>query len=294
MSPTTHRIALSLTLLALVGCKGGYTRPLVPIDSAAGMYEKARVSYEVDAGEMQVPVSVAKIEGQLVSYQQVPSSLQAGETLGRLEIEYPHPRGLNGYALARVTVESSFAGKEGQTPSKTSKLPVVGAWTDPRTKTMEVWELDIPRSEFDRIVAALNQARYFDRSMDNPGPVSMAAKIDGNDVDKKWNRVAELDGLMVAVRGHGRLVTYNRTPTTDEVAGPVPKSVAAYRAYSAHDASFGPSPNAYVSSGYTLPGVSANPASGYGMPTGTMIANQPAPYGAPRVGQNPAIAQPVR
>jgi hypothetical protein len=271
----------------------GDTRPPVPYDSAASMYEKAQVTYEMDASKLQVPISVARVEGQLVSYQQVPSAIQNGATLGRLEIEYPHPRGREGFALARVTIESKF--NEGsQERSLASRMPVVGKYVDPPTQVEEVWELDIPRGQFDRVVAQLNNQRYFDRGTGGSGPVKLQTRVDGYPVNKTWERVAELDQLMVAVRTYGHLVTYHRTPTTDKVAGPPPASIAAYRAYAQQDARYGPSTSQYVASGYTLPGVSANPATGYGVPPGRMVAAQPAQPGNDRIGKLPNPAPTVR
>ena len=43
------------------------------LDSQAGIYDKAQIRYELDAGKLNVPLSVAHIEGQLVSYEQMPT-----------------------------------------------------------------------------------------------------------------------------------------------------------------------------------------------------------------------------
>lgn len=288
------RSILLCVLLGFVGCKAsGYKGPAIPYDSAAALYEQAQLTYVVDASKLQVPISVAQIEGQHVSYQQVPSAIQQGRTLGRVEIEYPHPRGKSGYALARVTIESKFA-SEGEKPSVASRVPVVGQWIDPPTQVEEVWELDIPRSDLDRVVAQLNQVRYFDRDTKAPGPVSIEAKLDGRALNKSWERVPELDELMVAVRGHGHLVAYQRTPTTSMLAGPPPSSIAAYRAYAAEDARYAQRPQGYLAGGSALPGVAVNPSAPYDASYGTMIASRPPGPNAPRVSQIPNPAPTLR
>ncbi len=262
-----------MSLCAAAGCQPGYIKPPVPYDSASSYFDKAHIQYAVDASKLQVPVSVARIEGQLVSYQQVPSTVQHGGTIGNLEIEYPHPQGRQGFALARVKIESKFSA-DGTAPSLTSQIPIVGRWVQPPTQVQEIWELDIPRDQLDHAVASLNQKRFFERSTGGTGPVALETSIDGHAMNKTWESVPELDQLMVAVRTYGRLVSYQRTPTTDKMAGPPPASIEAYRAYAARDIGYGASADRYFSRGDTLPGVTANPAVGYTPPATNSVAAQ--------------------
>jgi hypothetical protein len=269
------------------GCTSNFLASKVPFDSAASLYDQARISYQIDAGKLQVPVSVARIEGQLVYYQEVPSSLTPNSTIGKLEIEYPHPRGLAGYALARVSIQSSYPERKpvaddaksaiNERLSETvSQLPLVGTFASSAAAEVdEIWELDVPRIELDRIVFDLNQEGYFGREAKS-GPVAIRAKIDGHSVARSWERLSVLDRMMVEVRSHGRLISYKRTPGSDKLAGPPPASLAAYRDYAARDASTGQMADRYLAGGPSYPGVSADPHSRSSLHGGAIAAREAA------------------
>jgi hypothetical protein len=285
----------------LCGCKAGYLPPKVPYDSAASLYDRARVLYQVDAGKLQVPVSVARIEGQHVSYQQIPSSATSKSTLGRLEIAYPHPRGLKGYALARVTIQSRYP-EAAPLPSSTdevlaariaetvAQVPLVGSAVAPTAEVEETWEMDVPRAELDRVVAELNQRGFYERKSAATGPVGIETSIDGHNVKKSWDRVPELDALMVAVRSRGRLIAYHRNARADRLAGPTPDSVLAYRAYAGQDARGGGLVNAYVAGGPAFPGVSADPQSMPGPTPGSGAYIAQAPVVQNRTARLPSVS----
>ncbi|HEY5311707.1 MAG TPA: hypothetical protein VIK18_04285, partial [Pirellulales bacterium] len=59
---------LLLTLLLASGCHfmDEVRRPRV--DTAGGMYDKAAISYKLDASRLGEPMALARIEGQLVRY----------------------------------------------------------------------------------------------------------------------------------------------------------------------------------------------------------------------------------
>ncbi len=104
-------------------------------DAKAGFYDTASITYKIDAGRNGVPLSVVRIDGRLVSYDEVPVRAVADRCVGTLSIEYPHPRGRKGYALARVVIDS----RDGS--------PVVGgdlvaggrAWTERLSSAAAPW-----------------------------------------------------------------------------------------------------------------------------------------------------------
>lgn len=262
----TQSMTAMLLLCVVCGCKAGYRPPAMPYDSAASLFEKANLSYEVDAGALKAPVAVARIEGQQVSYDQLPSTLEDRTTFGRLEIEYPHPGDMPGYALARVTVKSKFpetvasGGKESLSDKWTASLrkaPLIGDAIDPPTQVEEVWELDLPRVGLDRAIAQLNQASYFERESQAEGPVKVTVKIDGQSVDKTWQRVPELDALMMAARSRGRLLSYKRSASAEKLAHRPPASIDAYRHYARLDSARGAT--GFAAAGSAAPAISANP-----------------------------------
>lgn len=258
---------LACWLCVASGCIAINRPPAVPMDSAASLFEKAQITYKVDAGRQQAPVSVARIEGQLVSYQQMPSGPLAGDTQGTLEIEYPHPRQRDGYALAKVTIRTKFpAGPAGAEQSFSEKMvdgvrqtPVIGKMVPGTSVVEEIWEYDVPRGQFDRAVSKMNTQRYFERHTKSEGQVEINARLDGNKVNKSWNRVDDLDQIMLDARAHGRLVSYKRSGSADQATYPPPESVAAYRAYAAQDAAHGAPSTGFLAGGPALPGVTANP-----------------------------------
>ena len=223
--------ALSVTILS--GC-ATVIPAQVARDAKSGFYDTASITYEIDAGRIGVPLSVVRIEGRLVSYDQVPVSAVADHSVGTLSIEYPHPRDREGYALARVVIES----RDG--------LPVVGSnlvaggleWTERLsavaapwnwfagsqpaqaaggsagvgTKIHEIWELDIPKSELDEVVGQLDQVGFFDSSAQNSSAVEVTARLNHSTVRKRYDPVPALDSVMQRVRGQGQLISYDRPP----------------------------------------------------------------------------------
>lgn len=292
-----------LTLVCVTaGCMAINRPPAIPYDSAASLFEEAKLTYRVDAGKLQVPVSVARIEGQLVSYEQVPSSLRDRESSGVLEILYPHPNKREGYGLARVTIQSKLPSAIEPPATKSSftkmvsesarKVPVVGSMVATEHEAEETWELDVPRAQLDRIVTRMNDQRYFERRTTSTETVKILAELDGHEVEKAWNRIDEMDELMVTVRSHGRLVSYKRGEGVDQMAHPPANSVAAYRAYAAQDAAQGGPGSGFLAGGPVLPGVSADPSvpAGYGSVDPRTIAGPgPTMPGAPQLTRLPNV-----
>jgi len=205
-------VAALCLALACTGCTSPY-KTLVRRDSAAGLYERAEVAYRLDASRLSLPLTLAHVEGQLVSYDYAPSNPAPGQSTATLKLIYPHPSGRTELALARVEIESTVPAGE--------NAPSGGA-------VGETWELDITRGELDRIVSRLNHAGYFDRNARRGEGVRIVSTLDGESVEKEWEQSAELDQLMVRVRGQGQLVGLER-PAGFRPHGAPPASVVAWR-----------------------------------------------------------------
>src|SRR5690606_19975863 len=65
------------------------------------------ITYELDAGKLNVPLAVARIEGQSVSYDQLPGSLWPERTVGKLHVTYPHADAPEGCARAEVRIDAA-------------------------------------------------------------------------------------------------------------------------------------------------------------------------------------------
>lgn len=212
----------------LAGCAGFKPREAEihpDVVESDGLYRSALVSYQVDAGG----VSPSNAAGRQVSFQAPPPESQAPAR--RLSIQYPHPRGLAGLALAEVVIESAAPEPAAGGTSAWRRwiaaadraarntLPGV-QWAD---GVEEAWALDIPRSDLDRVLARLAEAGYFHGRPGAGDEVELSATLDGASLNKRWGRVGELEALMERVRQEGQLVSYTRAPrrrSGGENAGP--------------------------------------------------------------------------
>lgn len=225
-----------LAIIALVGCS--HVRPhSVALDSAAGMFDSAKIVYHVDAGRLCEPLAMARIEGQAVSYEQKPTSPLPNYSTGKLTVEYPHPLGKPGYALARVEITS-------RTPPavETEKSSVmllarelgnglrkVVPESNPTDVSSETWTLDIPKPQFDHAVGQLNSTGYFTIAKHEAPGVEIQTRLDGKTLDKRWRQVPELDVLILRVRNAGQLVSYHRASGDAVRRPPELSTVASYR-----------------------------------------------------------------
>ena len=250
-----------VSIVGFTGC-ANLMPPHVARDAKAGFYETAGIEYRIDAGRNGVPISLAKIEGRLVSYEAVAPQTISEQSVGTLSIEYPHPRGREGYALARVVIESrSGAGAIGanllssgrEWTEKISSAAAPWNWfgesagdqasTQPGetpaadvAHVHETWELDIPKSELDTVMGQLDRAGFFDGNATSGSAVELTTRLDRSMIRKRFDPLPELDRLMQVVRGQGRLVSYDRAPQDAQAnvaqagaAVPIAPSVAAYK-----------------------------------------------------------------
>lgn len=269
----------------------------VPRDASAGLFEEAAISYRVDAGKEGLAMAAARIEGQLVSYDQVPSTPRSDHSVGRLTLQYPHPRGVDGMALARVEINSKWhttPDGEVQTVDQSAlstRLTTAlaeGKWPGKTTagELHESWELDIPKAQLDRIVADLNGAGYFGKQRKSKSGIELAARIDGGQVTKAWEQVPELDLLMRRVRSEGQLIAYHRTPGVKKPGEHAFSSVAAYQALG-HNAN----PHAVAQGAMPMTPANGYVATGPGADHGAWPAT--ASYVAPAGAAYPSTGAPV-
>jgi len=223
-------------ICALAGCSA-HSRSAVPIDATAGLYDRAQLTYRIDAGRLNVPVAVARIEGQLVSYDSLPSLAATDHSLGTVSLYYPHPAGRAGVALAEVTIETMARSNSSSPLRPTTR----GRWSRNRLlpsnwagKTSydarEVWQLDLSKAELDQVVSHLNAAGFFGKYASAPSMgVEVATDLDGRVVTKKWQPVPELDAIMLRVRQQGQLVAYHQSPSARQAQSLDLSSLVAYR-----------------------------------------------------------------
>ncbi|MBI3837815.1 MAG: hypothetical protein HY288_07765 [Planctomycetia bacterium] len=187
----------------------------VPLDAATGFYQAASLTYRLDAGKLEQPLDVARIDGQRVSYEQVASSPLSDQSIGTLSITYPHPAGRAGYALVKFALESNPT-KPKQSKSwipfrksaKDSWPPMTLASSQPEVH--ERWQLDIPNSESDQFFKAVSSQGFYQMQKPDAVGAQLTVRINGREVRKNWDQIAELNGLIQRVRREGQLVSYVR------------------------------------------------------------------------------------
>ncbi len=201
------------------------------LDSSAGMFKKAEVSYRVEAGKInQLPPRYGRTEGQLVSYQPPTAGRLPAGTVADVQIAFPHPEKREGYAQVIVRVEEP----RGPSAEEIKWWKKAANWSPWKGKpaVLETWVLDIPQNELSGIINDLHNSGYFTSYDKTAAGAELVTQLDGAKVSKSWRHVPQLDELVVRVRTHGRLLSNPKGPASSlfkGLAGPAPSSVRAYR-----------------------------------------------------------------
>lgn len=230
-------IVVGLAVLAVAGCSAFKSKkPL--LDSSAGMFDKAEVSYRVETARLNAPPRKAA-EGQLVSYQPALENRLPDGTTANVQIIYPHPEKREGYARVVVRFERT------NDPADAGRIrkwwqSTVSRWSD-NDAECETWALDIPHNEFTKVVNDLHNTGFFTAYRTAAEGTQVQAKLDDAKlVSKSWRQVPQLDALIYRVRFEGKKI-FGPPVKIDEavdpfVAGqPTPNSVLAYRALEAQE-----------------------------------------------------------
>jgi len=294
---TIHRRFASLTLLACAvacsvssGCSNLPWRK-VSLEANSGFYSDAALTYRLDAGRLALPLDVVRVEGQRLSYEQVASSPLPEQSIGTLTLEYPHPTGKAGWALARFALDSgrvqpATTAKSWNPLSKKSKSPASSGITSTQPEVHETWELEIPATEAEAVFKMLTEVGFYAADRTGAG-AQLTVRMNGRSTAKDWNQLPALNLLVQRTRGQGRLVAYSRpTSIPGQTSAPI-TGTAAYgelAAWQGRDAiALPPGANAFA---MAMP-PAAGPATVPGMPTGPGVPAGPqSPY-PPAIAQRP-------
>lgn len=287
-----------IVLAASAGCSVFQSHEL-RIDAAAGMYETAALDYRVDGGQLSEPLTVARIAGQQVTHQRLPSTPHPDCSVARLTIRYPHPAGKKGYALAKLFVET----RTPVDPAAQAKKAVWEQWGDAIVTTardivpgmkasddlFETWSLDISKADLDRAIAGMMQSGYFVNPSKTSIGVKLTAQVDKFEAVKSWTHEPELDILMERVRRQGLLLSYEHPL---EAAGPMAAVAGGNDGKGAMLVSHNEEGPALVPAGpqsnaYQYPAEPAAPSVSprYTPPAPSTVQPSP-PYTPPRIGPN--------
>jgi hypothetical protein len=234
----------TLTLVAMAGCSVFNTKG-VPLDSSAGLFDKARLSYQVDTDRINTSAATGR-EGRLVSYHQGPAAHLPVNARASVDIRYPHPEKRAGMARVEVRI-ASHGGSKPADAAAWKRWWLVTRDAVPGLKgdaTTEIWTLDIPKSELATIVSRLNSSGYFAGYEKSEG-TEIATELDGSKVAKSWHQLPELDTLIVRVRTEGRLVSSSKAPDKPQAKESF-ASVAFYRSLLAKEKKNDSTPEGYA------------------------------------------------
>lgn len=297
---TDRRRFASLTLLACAvasvltaGCSNLPWRK-VSLEANSGFYSDAALTYRLDAGLLALPLDVVRVEGQRLSYEQVASSPLPEQSIGTLTLEYPHPTGKAGWALARFKLDS---GREPQAETSKSWNPLArksksksDGITSTQPEVHETWELEIPASEAEAVFKMLTEVGFYAADRTGAG-AHLTVKMNGRATAKDWNQLPALNLLVQRTRGQGRLVAYSRpTAVPGQTSAPI-TGTAAYSELTAWQGRVGTPPlgtNAFAMAVPTVAGPPAVPQQiAPGLPAGPGVpVGPPSPY-PPAVAQRP-------
>jgi hypothetical protein len=235
-----------VSLAAVAGCSV-FKSGNVPLDSSAGLFDKARLRYEVDTDRVNSTAAPRRGEGQLVSYQQQATPRLPVNARASVDIRYPHPNKREGMAQVQVRIKSHAGKKSAEAPAWKrwwlSTRDVLPGWNDAGSAN-ETWVLDIPKSELATIVSRLNTSGYFAGYEKSEG-TEIVTELDGSKVAKSWHQVPEIDALVMRVRTEGRLVSSSGARNKPEAKEPF-ASVAIYRSLLAKDKKIAPAEEGFA------------------------------------------------
>ena len=181
------------------------------IGAAVGVFDAVQIAYQQSSGPAAKPAEAAS-GVQLASYSApFPTAKPTGgpHKIRTLSLQYPHPDGRVGFALAEVVVEKPLAPNAlpGQTPNNSSPAEPVKStlglsWFSNLLRdnlpgvafadgVEEAYALDIPIAEVDQVVRSLSTRRAILPTARAPGVIPaggpmLATRVNGLAVQRQW------------------------------------------------------------------------------------------------------------
>lgn len=124
-------------------------------------------------------------------------------TTGTLEIQYPHPQGIKGYARVTATFDSQTDDNDnaslwGLIKGDDSESKIT------RPRFHEVWTADIRDWQLASLIADLKKRDFFRRVKVVGSESRIHVEINGSATTKDFPPIAELDRLLITIRQEGR------------------------------------------------------------------------------------------
>jgi hypothetical protein len=229
------RLGTAVLWIALSSGCSALRTPETHIGAAAGVFDAVQITYQQSSGPVAKPAEPAS-GVQLASYSApLPAAQPTGgpHKIRTLSLQYPHPDGRVGFALAEVVVEKPLApsAPPGQMPDNSRAAESVKStlglsWFSNLLRdnlpgvafadgVEEAYALDIPIAEVDQIVRALDAQGYFADREPVPGVIPaggpmLATRVNGLAVQRQWRSAPELNELVWRVRSEGTLVSHRK------------------------------------------------------------------------------------
>ena len=226
----------AVLLLGLTSGCAALRTPETQITAASGAYEAVHITYQQSAGQFPRPTEAASgVQHALFTVPVPATERTSGPVKVRtLSLQYPHPAGRVGFALAELIIEKSVAADAAsrQTPTSggASEPAKSASWLSRFNDMLcenlpgvvfisgveEAWALDISMAEVDSIVQALDAQGYFADAVPAgavgfpAGGPMLAARVNGLDIQRQWRSASELNQLVWRVRSEGKLVSHRR------------------------------------------------------------------------------------
>jgi hypothetical protein len=215
--------------VAAAGCTALRTSEtqLRPVGSRTAHYESAAISYRLPSAAPAPNLG----DVQTASYTSGSSPAAPQGRAQFLSIEYPHPAGKKGFALAEVIVArdpSSAAGK--RSDDWLSGFRRVARDRMPGLTYGEgiesAWALNVPIAEVDLLIQRLDAQGYFADAKHPAAGAELSARVNGLRFSKPWPAVPELNALVGRVRREGNLVSHREPLESLTPAQPAPVTLA--------------------------------------------------------------------
>ena len=221
-NPHYIHITVRLTLLvagclALMSGCNSLKMPRTLIQSPSQRYQSVTICYQFDSRLARASRAFGRGSDKN-EVQQVAADTRAGDQIRTLYLQYPHPDAKPGCARVELVIHCA------SNPGVTAEQAASANWfkrisTAARDNLPGVslgdgvagaWALDVSTADMERILKSLDKESFFGEFLPATGEVSIAVRVNGTNVDKRWNRVIELDQLSNRVKWQGSLVSHDR------------------------------------------------------------------------------------
>jgi len=152
-------------------------------------------------------------------------------TKSNLKIQYPHPEGKEGIALATLSMtQASFNSlyenlneefQEGlkrsgnnDTSNQISRSIQSAKGINSSTIKEEIWKWELPKEQLDLLILDLSKSGFFDEQSRPKGETHLSIQIDKGNLAKSWTQEPRLEDFIKRIYEKGWLDSFNTEAST--------------------------------------------------------------------------------